>query len=250
MSSNPVDLGLQLRMHLESLQGSGVLFVPRSKLVLAPLRVAANLPPASVQAPTEVNPLEVRRRELELLANEVAACGKCSELFSTRLTTVFGAGPLDAEVAFVGDAPGSEEDAQGQPFVGKGGQLLGRIVAACGFTHDRVYLLNVIKCRPPRDRVPAAAECANCRDFFQRQFELVRPKYVVALGRFVSKLLAQQNAALSQLRGTVHQYRGVPLICTHHPDDIEGDPTNRLRRETWDDMKLLLATMGREVPKV
>ena len=247
--SNPVDLVRQLHLHLESLQAAGVLFVPRSQLVLAPLRVAAKQASTPVEVPTQADPVEVRRRELDVLAQEVAACGKCSELFSTRLSTVFGAGPLDAEVMFVGDAPGSDEDAQGEPFVGKGGQLLRRIIGACGFTAPQTYLMNIIKCRPPRNRAPSTAECVNCRDFFQRQFELVRPKHVVALGEFTSRLLAQQNAKLSQLRNTVHQYRGVPLICTHHPDDIEDDKTNRLRGETWSDMKLLLATMGRAVPK-
>lgn len=240
-----VDLVQQLRAHLESLQAAGVLFVPRAE-GLAPLRGAAT----QVVAPVEVaeDPFEVRRRELEVLRAEVVACDKCSELFSTRLQTVFGAGPLDAEVAFVGEAPGPDEDAQGQPFVGKGGQLLGRIIGACGFTHDRVYLFNAIKCRPPKNRTPTNAECANCRDFFRRQFDLVKPRHIVALGQFVSRLLSGQNATLAQLRGKVHEYRGVPLICTHHPDDIEKDTTGRLKRETWDDVKLLLSAMGREVP--
>ncbi|MBM3981203.1 MAG: uracil-DNA glycosylase [Planctomycetes bacterium] len=242
-----INLLEQLHLHLEALRAAGVLFVPRSQI--APVRFAPQPVVAPVEVLAQAHPVEVRRRELDVLAQEVAACGTCDELFSTRLTTVFGAGPLNAEVMFVGDAPGSDEDAQGQPFVGPGGLLLGRIVAACGFTRDRVYLMNVIKCRPPRNRAPSTAECVNCRDFFQRQFELVKPKHVVALGHFVSKLLAQQNAPLSQLRGTVHQYRGAPLICTHHPDDIDDDKTGRLKRETWDDMKLLLTTMGREVPK-
>ena len=178
----------------------------------------------------------------------MAACDRCSELFSTRLQTVFGTGPLDAEVAFVGEAPGSDEDAQGEPFVGKGGQLLGRIIAACGFTREHAYLMNAIKCRPPKNRTPTVAECANCRDYFRRQFELVKPKHIVALGQFVSRLLSGQNETLAALRGTVHQYRGVPLICTHHPDDIEKDKTGKLKRETWDDMKLLLSAMDRDVP--
>jgi uracil-DNA glycosylase family 4 len=183
-----------------------------------------------------------------VLRAEVAACDKCSELYSTRLQTVFGSGPLDAEVAFVGAAPGPDEDAQGEPFVGKGGDVLGRMIGACGFTRASVYLLNAIKCRPPKNRTPTNAECVNCRDFFRRQFELVKPKHVVALGEFVSRLLSGKNATLAELRGTVHQYRGVPLICTHHPDDIEKDKTGRLKRETGFDLKLLLTTVGREVP--
>jgi DNA polymerase len=245
MSEAPIDLVQQLRAHLASLQSAGVLLVPRGEPV-APIRLVAA--PAPSPPPTE-DPSAARRRELAVLEKEVAACAKCTELFSTRLQTVFGTGPLDADVAFVGEAPGPEEDAQGEPFVGKGGQLLGRIIAACGFTREHTYLLNVIKCRPPKNRTPTGAECANCRDYFRRQFELVRPKHVVALGPFVARLLSGKNAPLADLRGTIHQYRGVPLVCTHHPHDIERDETGKVKRgETWEDMKLLLGAMGREVP--
>jgi DNA polymerase len=251
-ANTPIDLVRQLRAHLESLHAAGVLFVPWD--ASAPLRVAATREVAQVvdaqgaDAPRSEDPFEARRRALEVLRGEVAACDRCSELFSTRTQTVFGSGPLDAEVAFVGDAPGAAEDAQGEPFVGKGGQLLGRIIGACGFTHERVYLLNVIKCRPPASRAPTATECANCRAFLDRQLELVKPRYIVALGVVAARVLTGQNAPLGQLRGKVHDHRGVPLVCTNHPDDIENDKTGKRRPETWEDMKLLLRTMGREVP--
>ncbi len=251
MADGSIDLVQQVRSHLESLRAAGVLFVPRGEaLVHAPLRVVAKQADvAPVVAPEQEDPLETRQRELEVLRAEVAACDKCSELFATRLQTVFGTGPLDAEVAFVGEAPGSGEDAQGEPFVGKSGHLLRRIIAACQLPASREYLFNIIKCRPPKNRPTTTTECANCRDFFRRQFDLVKPKYVVALGLTASKLLTQKGGALSGLRGQVHEYRGVPLVCTHHPNDIENDETGQLKRETWDDMKLLLRTMGREVPK-
>ncbi len=257
--ANTVDLRDQLRQHLESLQAAGLLFVPRP--VGTPLRVAAQRSTASIAVQPEpvLDPFEVRRQELGVLASEVAKCDKCSELFSTRTQTVFGTGPLDAEVAFVGQAPGPEEDAQGEPFAGKGGEVLGRIIAACGFTRDSVYLFNAIKCRPPKNRAPTNAECVNCRDFFRRQFELVKPKHVVALGQFASRLLTGQNATLAAVRGTVHEYRGVPLICTHHPDELVIDEQKqsekevaaalKRKRETWDDMKLLLSAMGRQTPE-
>jgi DNA polymerase len=250
----PIDLVRQVRAHLDSLRAAGVLFVPRGEpLALsppqAPVAGAEGGAGATVAAPElPADPLEARRRALDVLAAEVAACDRCSELFSTRTQTVFGTGPLDAEVAFVGDAPGAGEDAQGEPFVGKGGAVLGRMIGACGFTRASVYLFNAIKCRPPKSRTPTTAECVNCRDFFRRQFELVKPKYVVALGEFVSRLLSQKNAPLAELRGKVHEYRGAPLICTHHPDDIEKDATGRLKRETGFDLKLLLTTTGRDVP--
>jgi DNA polymerase len=255
MPESPIDLAEQLRAHLESLRAAGVLFVPRGELI-APLRI---IPLALAQpAPEPEDPLETRRTELAVLETEVTKCDRCKELFSTRLQTVFGTGPLEAEVAFVGEAPGPEEDAQGEPFVGKGGQVLGRIIAACGFTREHAYLFNAIKCRPPKNRTPTAAECGNCRDFFRKQFDLVQPKHVVALGQFVARLLSSQNATLAELRGTVHQYRGVPLVCTHHPNDLVIDEATqtekeraaaaRRKRETWEDMQLLLRTMGRAVP--
>ncbi|AWM39538.1 Uracil DNA glycosylase superfamily protein [Gemmata obscuriglobus] len=250
MSDGPIDLVQQLRAHLHSLGAAGVLFAPRGEpLVIARPAPRAEVVPAEEVAPAE-DPLETRRRALATLAAEVSNCDKCSELFSTRLRAVFGTGPLDPEVAFVGEAPGYEEDAQGEPFVGKGGQLLRRIIAACQLPSAQEYLLNIIKCRPPRTRPPTMAECGNCRDIFRRQFELVRPKYLVALGLTASRLLSGKVSAtaLGALRGQVHQYRGVPLICTHHPNDIDADGTGRLKRETWDDMKLLLRTMGRDVP--
>ena len=241
----PVDLHSQVRRHLESLRAAGVLFVPCG----GPLRLGERAEPApAVQPEPPADPLEVRRRELATLAAEVEKCDRCTELFSRRTQPVFGVGPLDAEVAFVGAAPGPDEDAQGEPFVGKGGLLLGRIIAACGFTREQVALLYAIKCQPPRNRAPTTAECANCRDFFRRQFELLRPKHVVALGEFMSRLLTGQKATLAALRGQVHAYRDTPLVCTHHPDEIEKDASGAKKRETWDDMKLLLRTMGREVP--
>jgi DNA polymerase len=246
-AGGPVDLRSQVRRHLESLQAAGVLFVPRG----VPLRLVSRAEPVAAAAQPEppADPLEVRRRELATLAAEVGKCDRCTELFSRRTQPVFGTGPLDAEVAFVGAAPGPDEDAQGEPFAGKGGQLLGRIIAACGFTREQVALLYAIKCQPPRNRAPTSAECANCRDFFRRQFELMRPKHVVALGEFTSRLLAGQKATLAALRGKVHEYRGVPLVCTHHPDEIEKDAGGAKRREAWDDMKLLLKAMGRAVPQ-
>ncbi len=241
MADTPIDLRSQVQWHLESLRTAGVLFVPGG----APIRLRPVETPAS-QLAIPTDPLEARRHELVALAAEVGVCDRCPELYSTRINPVFGTGPLDAEVAFVGEGPG--EDAQGEPFVGKSGQLLGRIIRACGFTRESVYLCNIIKCRTPKNRKPTNTECVNCRDFFLRQFELVRPKHIVTLGEFASRLLTRQNASLVALRGKVHIYREIPLICTHHPDEIEGDPTGLKKRETWEDMKLLLKTMGREVP--
>ncbi len=250
MAEDSIDLVQQLRAHLASLQSSGLLFVPRGAAITPLKIVRSEVPANSPKAATPVPEAsaDLRRRELTVVSTEVASCDRCSELFSSRTQPVFGAGPLDAEVAFVGDAPGPEEDAQREPFVGKGGQLLGRVITACGLSRDQVYLMTTIKCRTPKKRPPTQEECGNCRDFFRRQIEIVKPKHLVALGQFAARILTGRSDALAELRGTVHQYCGVPLICTHNPDDVESDTKGYLRRETWEDMKMLLRTMGREVP--
>ena len=232
MPDSPIDLPRQLRCHLESLRVAGVLFVPRGE----PLRIAtpqaALAEPAAAPEPPP-DPLVVRRKELTVLAGEVAGCDLCSDLFSTRTQTVFGVGPIDADVAFVGRA----------------GQLLTRIINGCGFKREEVYIFNTLKCRPPGNRTPTAAECDNCRPFFERQFDIVKPKHVVALGGTAAKALLKTTTGITRLRGKVYQYRGVPLICTFHPSALLRDDTGNMKRDVWEDMKLLLRTMGREIPK-
>jgi DNA polymerase len=255
-TNTPIDLVSQLRGHLDSLKAAGVLFVPRGEpLVIAP---AVTEPVSVVAVPPEPppDPLAVRRRELAVLAGEVAECDLCPELFSTRTQTVFGVGTIDPPVAFVGEAPGGDEDRQGEPFVGKAGQLLTRIIGACGFTRQEVYIFNILKCRPPgaagsgsSNRTPKPEECARCRPFFDRQFELVKPKHMVALGGTAAKNLLKTETGITRLRGKVFDYRGVPLICTFHPSALLRDDTGEMKRAVWEDMKLLLRTMGRPIPE-
>jgi DNA polymerase len=252
----PIDLARQLRAHLESLSAAGVKFVPRGKpLALAPLRVAAKQETAAATEEAPADPLETRRRELKVLAEEVEKCDRCPELFSTRTQTVFGVGPIDPEVAFIGEAPGGDEDRVGEPFVGKAGQLLTRIINACGFKREEVYIFNMVKCRPPgaagsgsANRQPSADECSNCRPFFDRQFDLVKPKYIVALGNIPAKALLNTTTGITRLRGRMFEYRGVPLLCTFHPSYLLRDDTGEKKRDVWEDMKLLLRTMGRPIP--
>jgi DNA polymerase len=269
-SDNTIDIVPQLRAHLESLRAAGVMFVPRVSPD-APLRVAANQDePVSVAAPPDVMPSlfeeapaavpdspDTRRHALRVLAAEVEKCDRCAELFSTRTQTVFGVGTIDPPVAFVGEAPGGDEDRQGEPFVGKAGQLLTRIINACGFKRDEVYIFNILKCRPPgaagsgsSNRQPKPEECENCRPYFDRQFDLVKPKHVVALGATAAKNLLNTSTGIGKLRGKVYQFRGVPLICTFHPSALLRDDSGQYKRDCWEDMKLLLRTMGRPVPEV
>ena len=179
----PIDYVSQLRAHLESLRAAGVMFVPRGEpLKISPRIAVAQGADASRSEEPPPDPLAERRRELTVLAGEVAGCDLCPELFPTRTQTVFGVGPIDPDVAFVGEAPGADEDRTGEPFVGKAGQLLTRIINGSGFKREEVYIFNTLKCRPPGNRTPKPEECANCRPFFDRQFDLVKPKHVVALG--------------------------------------------------------------------
>lgn len=272
----PLNVTAQLLAHLQSLRASGVLFLPRGEPIELPkLTLAGQPPPAptprltpepavassSVTAPRGDTPSlfappatipespEERRKALTMLAGEVSGCDLCGELFSTRTQTVFGVGPVDPDVAFVGEAPGADEDRAGEPFVGRAGQLLNRILTRCGFARRDVYILNTLKCRPPNNRAPNPGECANCRPYFERQFDLVRPKYVVALGATAAKNLLQTTEGIGLLRGKVYEYRKRPLICTYHPSALLRDVSRTKWWECWEDMKLLLRTMGRTIPE-
>jgi len=245
----PFDLARQVQAHLESLRAAGVMFVPRGEpLAFVPVLATVNSVEVAPEPPPD--PLAIRRRELGVLATEVAGCNRCEGLFSTRTQTVFGVGPVDPDVAFVGEAPGADEDRTGEPFVGNAGQLLTRIINGCGFKREDVYIFNTLKCRPPGNRTPTIEECDNCRPFFERQFDIIRPKHVVALGGTAAKSLLNTTTGITRLRGKVYTFRGVPLICTFHPSAVLRDESGGMKRDVWEDMKLLLRTMGKPLPEV
>jgi DNA polymerase len=269
-----VALARQLKLHLESLRAAGVEFVPVVAPMTfappapplqpepiaepAPLRLAAQpdpAPPVSVptmsglfdepEAPVPDSP-ESRRHELTVLAATVSTCDRCPELYSTRTQIVFGVGPVDPDLCFVGEAPGADEDATGEPFVGRAGQLLNKIIAACGFRREEVYICNTLKCRPPNNRTPSPDERSNCREYFDRQLALVRPKYIVALGLTAAQNLLGTTLSMGRLRGKIHKYRDVPVVCTYHPAALLRNES--WKKDTWEDMKMLLRTMGRPIP--
>jgi DNA polymerase len=200
-------------------------------------------PPSSFPSLT----LEQRRQELQLLTDKVCQCSRCPELAASRTQTVFGVGPVGAEICFVGEAPGADEDAQGEPFVGAAGQLLNRIIAACKMKREEVYICNIIKCRPPGNRTPLPHEAANCREFLERQLELIRPKFICALGSTAAKYLLNTTQSIGQLRRRFHDYRGTPVICTYHPAYLLPHRSPEKKKEVWEDMKMLLAKLGRPV---
>jgi DNA polymerase len=251
----------QVRQHLDSLRGAGVEWLPDASTVPLPVPAApaaaakqslfAELEEPAAPAPVaEIGErtIEERRHALTLLAEEVAQCTRCAGLASTRTQTVFGVGLVGPELCFVGEAPGADEDAQGEPFVGAAGQLLNRIIAAMGMKREEVYICNIIKCRPPGNRTPQADEAANCRTFLERQLELVRPRFLCALGSTAATYLLNTTQSIGKLRGRFHDYRGIPVLCTYHPAFLLPHRSPEKKREVWEDMKRLLERMGRPVP--
>jgi DNA polymerase len=164
-------------------------------------------------------------------------------LARSRTQTVFGVGRIDPEVCFVGEAPGADEDATGEPFVGPAGQLLNRIIAACGMKREDVYICNIIRCRPPGNRFPSPVEAANCREYLEKTLELVRPKFLCALGACAAQNLLGTTASIGKLRGRFQDYRGIPVLCTYHPAYLLRNPA--AKKDVWEDMKRLLERMGR-----
>ena len=177
-----------------------------------------------------------------MLAEQVAGCTLCTELAASRTNTVFGIGRPDARICFFGEAPGADEDASGEPFVGRAGQLLTKIIEACNLRRDEVYILNVLKCRPPGNRTPEPDEVRNCRDYFERQFSLISPEYICCLGTTAAQALLQTTEPISRLRGRWFTYGTAKVICTYHPSYLLRNPA--AKRDVWDDMKRLMADAG------
>jgi uracil-DNA glycosylase len=175
---------------------------------------------------------------LEVIQAEVAACQSCS-LHESRANTVFGAGDAAASLVFIGEAPGADEDRQGQPFVGKSGQLLGKIIEAIGFSRDDVFICNILKCRPPSNRDPQPDEVAACESYLKRQLAVIQPRVICCLGRVAAQTLLKTEAPLGKLRQSVHFYEGIPVMATYHPAALLRNPD--YKRPTWEDVRKLRA---------
>ena len=174
---------------------------------------------------------------LDAIFNELGNCQRCG-LGASRTKLAYGVGNPNARLVLVGDAPGREEDLQGEPFVGEAGQLLDRILQAMGLHRNDVYICNVLKCRPPNNRDPQPEEGATCEAFLVRQIAAVRPQVIIALGRFAVHSLLKTNAPISKLRGEWQSYQGIPLMPTYHPAYLLNNPEGK--RDVWDDMKQVL----------
>lgn len=193
--------------------------------------------------PTVSEPLTfVTRETLADIKLDIGAdCRRCKLHKLGRKQIVFGVGNPDADLMFVGEAPGADEDEQGIPFVGRAGQLLTKIIEAIGLTRDDVYIANVIKCRPPQNRNPEQDEVDTCEPFLFRQIDTIKPKVIVGLGTFAARALLRTMDPISRLRGRVYDYRGAKLIPTFHPAYLLRNPSSK--REVWEDMKLVRALL-------
>jgi uracil-DNA glycosylase len=186
-----------------------------------------------------------RSEALRAIQYEIGDCTRCA-LSRGRNKIVFGDGDPNARLMFVGEGPGADEDAQGLPFVGRAGQLLNNMIAATGLKREQVYIANIVKCRPPQNRVPEPEEANTCSPFLFQQIDVIRPEVLVALGSTAATYLLGAKSSLSGLRGRVHRCRGTKLIVTYHPAFLLRDP--RQKKEAWQDLKLAMAELGLPVP--
>lgn len=245
---------------LESLGRSGVTHIAKRRAARAAASDIHEAPATSVAPPigasTSISAVEsalggavaseaASTDSLEIIRQEIAACVRCPELAASRANTVPGVGNPKARLCFFGEAPGADEDAQGIPFVGRAGQLLTKIIQACQLSRDDVFILNVLKCRPPGNRTPSPDEVVNCRGFFERQFRLIQPEFICCLGATAAQSLLQTTQSIGRLRGQFFDYGGAQVICTFHPSYLLRNPA--AKKDVWEDMKMLMRRMGVEL---
>ncbi len=247
-------LAAALRAYLEFQQDAGTVGFPRrtagvpaAALTSTPAPASARAPaPASASAARSDPPVD-RHLRLPRLAEEVASCTRCG-LAATRTQTVFARGSPDAQLCFIGEAPGADEDAQGLPFVGRAGQLLDRMIGAMGLSPERdVYVCNILKCRPPGNRRPEPVEMATCIPYLHEQLALVRPRAIVALGNTAVAALLDTKVGITKLRGQWKLYRGHTLVMpTYHPSYLLRPSPQQVeaKRQAWLDLQLVMKELG------
>ncbi|HEY0840062.1 MAG TPA: uracil-DNA glycosylase [Vulgatibacter sp.] len=207
---------------------------------------APSSPAAAPSFGSSASPLHASRetapRTLQQIRDDLGDCRRCG-LCAGRRNIVFGDGSPSAELVFVGEGPGEEEDRQGLPFVGAAGHLLDKMIEAMGYRRDEVYVCNVVKCRPPGNRNPLPEEVAACEPFLRAQLAAIRPKAIVALGKFAAQALLRDETPITRLRGTWREYEGIPLMPTFHPAYLLRAPAEK--RKAWDDLQQVMARLGK-----
>ena len=238
----------QLAEHLRFFNELGIGGVSRDPLwtvrrvmasdpAITPTTPGSSVRSIPVTAVSDVSPADA----LAAVRADIGDCTRCKLHALGRSQVVFGVGNPDADLMFVGEAPGHDEDIQGIPFVGRAGQLLTKIIESIGLSRDDVYIANVIKCRPPNNRNPEPDEVETCEPFLFQQIDLIKPKVIVALGKFAAQALLRTQDPISRLRGRVYQYRGAQLVPTFHPAFLLRNPASK--REVWEDMKRVRALL-------
>ena len=218
--------------------------LPTSLAASASLEEMAKITPLTDLIPpaqTQVAPAQ-KAAALQSIRDVIGDCTRCPLAYAGRRTIVFGDGDPNARLMFVGEGPGADEDEQGLPFVGKSGQLLNNMIVAMGLSRERVYIANVVKCRPPANRAPEPIEAKTCTPFLAQQLDVVRPEVVVALGTTAAMYLLGVKQSLSSLRGKWHEVRGVKTVVTYHPAFLLRDP--RQKGEAWKDLQMVMAELG------
>jgi uracil-DNA glycosylase len=182
---------------------------------------------------------------LKAIREDIGDCTRC-RLHKGRTNLVFGVGSVNADLMFIGEGPGADEDAQGEPFVGRAGQLLNNMISAMGIKREDVYIANVVKCRPPSNRTPEKDECDTCSPFLMRQIDVIKPKVIVALGAVAAKNLLAANDSMANLRGRWYDFRDSKLLVTYHPAYLLRDP--RQKKEAWKDLQMVMKFLGLNPP--
>lgn len=209
-------------------------------------------PDQSVRAPRDTPPAPSTKpavdpgTALRLIREDLGDCTRCPLHKQGRKQIVFGVGNPRADLMFIGEAPGADEDIQGEPFVGRAGQLLNNMMKAMGLRREDVYIANIIKCRPPGNRTPEREECETCSPYLFRQIEVIKPKAIVALGAVAAKTLLAINAPMAELRGRWYDFRGTKLAVTYHPAFLLRDP--RQKKEAWKDLQMVMKELGLVAP--
>lgn len=193
----------------------------------------------------ELVDLQSKTSALCALAAIVAKCRRCTELASSRKQTVFGVGDPNARIMFIGEAPGADEDAAGEPFVGEAGQLLNKIIAASRLKREDIYICNVLRCRPPGNRNPLPQEASNCREFLDAQIQVVKPEYIICWGAVAAQNLLNETRAVGKLRRQFFNYNGAKVMCTYHPSYLLRNAS--AKKEVWGDMKFFMQELGVEL---
>jgi len=237
-----VDIDKVVRQHLEMEQ------------FFAGFAVKGEAGPGEPQEQEDNMAVAEKAGELEKMAEEVRQCRKCN-LGSLRTNAVPGEGNPNARIMFVGEAPGADEDAQGRPFVGRAGQLLDKVIEACGLKRSDVFIGNILKCRPPENRDPRADEITSCLPYLQRQIEIIDPEVIVALGAHAARTLLNSTKSIGELRGQFHEYYAglgrapIKLMATYHTAYLLRNYSPENRRRVWEDMKKVLAELGLPIPE-